>query len=70
MKIPNPFAKKTIEGQGVTLADATAVIHGEAKVAKEKHALATEWGEPQEITVGDEKFLIRDDGSSREMRPV
>jgi len=26
--------------------------------------------QPQEITVGDEKFLIRDDGSSREIRPV
>ena len=69
MKILNPFAKKT-EGQIVTLADATAAVHGEAAVVKEKHSLATELKKPQEITVEGKNFVIEDDGSSRNIRRV
>ena len=69
MKIPNAFAKKP-EGQRVTLADAAAAVHREAAVVKEKHSLATELKKPQEITVEGKNFVIEDDGSSREIRPV
>lgn len=68
MKIRNPFAKK--EDQTVTLADAVAAVHREAGKVTDKHLLATELGKPQEIQVDGKRYVIEDDGSGREIRPV